>query len=547
MRRRDELVDALATHRAVPWAIAGVFAVAGLLAVRANTFLNGEGVLTWIFAGQMSEWPLDGLFYLKIRPPLSLFYAPVAVLGRVPFLCAHVILAAGAIPLTAALARHFGQHSPNLPALLVALSPLFVAAAPAGAQNSDALLALLLIVWLLARGWPVAAGLLLTAMVLSRIEVAFFGAALAAYALATPGLRRMIVAAAALAVVYALAGAVYHGDLLWPLHYPAFPTANPAVGPEARSHYGGDLKDLVTTVLGLTPVVGIGLWAAWRGVPRLETLLGATAVAFVLAIRVLPLTELVYVDASPRYVLPALPLLCLLVGRGVEQWGAGWRRDLPRGVALLGVATLLAWPLFAGLSRDLTWFGGSVALLLLAAVGGCLASAALARVARRAAVTALLATAAAIGWALLPTTHLYLGTQARRLDESMAWLRAAHLPAGTVVVTDHHLLAIWMADYAPETPVDIRHLITPDMVYDSNLANPATRQPEIMFGPSRFVYAPWISAEQVAALPGEVVVVMRRDIHRTDVLVAPPFDRVEWLATGDDWQAGRLRRGPTNP
>ena len=68
-----------------------------------------------------------------------------------------------------------------------------------------------------------------------------------------------------------------------------------------------------------------------------------------------------------------------------------------------------------------------------------------------------------------------------------------------------------------------------------------------MFGPSRFVYAPWISAEQVAALPGEVVVVMRRDIHRTDVLVAPPFDRVEWLATGDDWQAGRLRRGPTNP
>ena len=547
MTRRGELFATLATARAVPWAIAAVFAAVGLLAVRANTFLNGEGVLTWIFAGQMSEWPLDGLFYLKIRPPLSMFYAPAAILGRTPFLCVHTLLAASAIPLTASLARQFGHRSPNLPALLVALSPLYVAAAPAGVQNSDALLALLLIVWLLARGWPVAAGLLLTAMVLSRIEVAFFGAALALYALATPGARRFVVAAAALAIGYALAGAVYHGDLLWSLHYPAFPTANPAVGPEVRAHYGGDLKDLVTTVLGLTPVVGIGLWAAWRGLPRLEAVLAATAVAFVLAIRVLPLTQLVYVDASPRYVLPALPFLCLLVGRGVEQWDADWRRGLPRGGALLGGAGLLAWPLFAGVSRDLTWFGGSVAVLLLVAVAGCLAAAALAHAARRAAAIALLATAAAIGWALLPTTHLYLGNQARLLDESMAWLRAAHLPAGTVVVTDHHLLAIWIADYAPETPVDIRHLITPDMVYDSNLANPATRQPEIMFGPSRFVYAPWISAEQVAALPGEVVVVMRRDIHRTDVLVAPPFDRVEWLATGDDWQAGRLRRGPMNP
>ena len=54
-------------------------------------------------------------------------------------------------------------------------------------------------------------------------------------------------------------------------------------------------------------------------------------------------------------------------------------------------------------------------------------------------------------------------------------------------------------------------------------------------------------AADVAALPGDVVVVMRRDIHRTDVLIEPPFDRVEWLATGDDWQAGRLRPGPINP
>lgn len=535
-------LDALATDRRVPWGVAAAFAAVGLLAVRANVFLNGEGILTWIFAGQLSESPLDGLFYLKIRPPLSAFWAPVAVWGRTPFLCLHVLLGAAAIPLTAALARRFGHRSPNLPALLLALSPLYAAAAPAGVQNADALLALLLVAWLLARGRATAAGMLLTLIVLSRIEVAFFGVALAAWALATPGARRFVLAAAALAAAYVLAGAVYHGDLLWPLHYPAFPTANPAVGPEARAGYGGDLKDLVTTLLGLTPVLGIGLWASSRGLPGLEVVLGATAVAFVLAIRVLPLTQLVYVDASPRYVLPALPYLCLLVGRGVERWGGGWRRDLPRAAVLLAIAALVAWPLVGGASRDLAWFHGSVADLLLAVAVACVAAAALAAVARRAAVVVLLATAAAAGWALVPTTHLYLGLQARLLDESTAWLRAARLPPGTVVVTDHHLLAIWIEDYAPETGLDVRHLITPDMLYDRILANPATRQPEMLWGRSRFLYAPWIAPAEMAALPGDVYVVVRRDIHRTNMLAEPPFDRVEWLATGDDWQAGRLRR-----
>ncbi|HSP99700.1 MAG TPA: hypothetical protein VL049_20960, partial [Candidatus Dormibacteraeota bacterium] len=208
------VVDVLARHRAVPWVLAGLFAVGGLLAVRANTFLNNEGILAWIFAGEVSEWPLDGLFFLKLRPPLSFFYAPAAVLGLRPFLCLHTLLAAGAIPLTAGLARRFGHRSPNLPALLVALSPLYVGAAPSGVQNSDALLALLAVSWLLARERPTAAGLLLALMVLSRIEVAFFGVALAAYALVTPGARRFVIAAAALGAVYVLAGAVYHRDLL---------------------------------------------------------------------------------------------------------------------------------------------------------------------------------------------------------------------------------------------------------------------------------------------------------------------------------------------
>ncbi|HSQ00022.1 MAG TPA: hypothetical protein VL049_22590, partial [Candidatus Dormibacteraeota bacterium] len=322
-----------------------------------------------------------------------------------------------------------------------------------------------------------------------------------------------------------------------------FPTGNAAVLPEARARYGGDLKDLVATVLALTPAIPVGLWASWRGAPRLETVLSLTAIAFVLAIRVLPLADLVYVDASPRYVLPALPFLCLVVSRGVERWGTSWRTTLRRCLLLLVIVIPPALPLLAGASRDLAWFGGSMGTLLLVVGFACVAAAALAVVTRRIAVVALLAMAAFAGWVLLPTTHLYLGAKARMLDEAMAWVLAARLPAGGVVVTDDHLLGIWMADYAPAAHTDVRHLVTPDMADERHLADPATRQSEIMFHPSRFVYAPWIELSDVEALPGPVLFVMRGDIQRTNLLAEPPLDRVQWLEKHEDWLAGRLVRG----
>src|SRR5262245_36556552 len=176
-RVRHGNAGTLAAHPAVAWGIAGLFVVTGLVAVHAHTFLNNEGVLTWIFAGLMSESPLDMLFLFKARPPISLLYAPVAALGLTPFLWGHVLLAAFAIPVTASLARRFDHESPNLSAALVACSPLYFAGAAAGVQNTDAALGLVVVAWLLARERPAVAGCVLSLVVMGRVETVIFALA----------------------------------------------------------------------------------------------------------------------------------------------------------------------------------------------------------------------------------------------------------------------------------------------------------------------------------------------------------------------------------
>ena len=534
-RRREIASTApVAVHPALVWVIAAAFVAAGLAVIQANTFLNDEGVLTWIFAGLTSEAPLDMLFFLKARPAISLLYAPVAALGLSPFLWVHLLVAAVAVPLTASLARRFDHHRPLLPAALLALSPLYFAAAAAGVQNTDGTVGLLLVAWLMSRNFPLTAGLFLGAVVLGRIEIAFFAVVLAAYAALTPGRRRLLLGAVAIPGLYFLAGTVYHGDLLWPLHYPSSVFSNPAIGAAERAGYGGSLRDLVSTALGLTPVVGALAWISLRGRGALENVLILAAIAFVLVIRVLPFTQLIYVDASPRYVLPALPFLCLGVGRVLESWGAKGRRAWAAPAMLLAVVALVSLGLEA-----------RTIVLLFAAAGICVLAAAVASRSRLRAAMIVLAGAAAGFLPLLPGTRLLLGERAQQLEQIRQWIAAAHVPRHTAVVTDRHLLGIWLAEYAPELGVEVRHLVTADMLYELKaLTNPATHQLDAVFATSKFFYAPWILPEQVASLSGDTLFVMRNDgSGHNPVLSEPPFDRVRWRDQGA-WIAGRLGRSP---
>jgi hypothetical protein len=257
----------------------------------------------------------------------------------------------------------------------------------------------------------------------------------------------------------------------------------------------------------------------------------------------LPVTQLVYVSASPRNVLPAVPFLCLALARTTETWGRSRWQTIGRAAVVLGCA-VLAQPRLEG------WVGA----LLLIAVASCAVCALLALRSGRAATAAMLGAAVGIAalTALAPErlpllfrTRLFLG-EALDLDANARWIGSA-VPPGSVVVTDQHLLRIWMERYTPAVRVDVRHVVQPDTLYEARaLTDPATPQFEKLFRSRRFYYAPWIFPEEIIRLPGDVYFVMRTDSHhRAQALTDPPFDRVEWLITEENWMGGRLRADPT--
>ncbi|MCB9570236.1 MAG: hypothetical protein H6710_24000 [Myxococcales bacterium] len=284
---------------AAAWALALVALAFGLWSGLGDRYLHDEGLLTWHFAQVTLEAPAAALFWQKSRPLLAALYGPFAGLGQPVFTVIHVVIAALALPLLAGVARAIGQRSPNLPALLVASSALWLACGPAGVSNSDALTGLCLALYLwLARGRPLAAGLLLGALLFARSEVAVFAGGIGLYALLR-GPRRLALAIPALPAIYALLGALYHHDLLPAIGLfnfdsspryllPALPFAALAIGPVIDGWREGGAGERATT-LALAIALALGL------------------AAYLAAIRGLPAIGLFNFDSSPRYLLPALP------------------------------------------------------------------------------------------------------------------------------------------------------------------------------------------------------------------------------------------------
>ncbi|MCA9713729.1 MAG: hypothetical protein H6713_23305 [Myxococcales bacterium] len=448
------------THRAVPWLAALAFVLVGWWAVYADRFLHDEGVLTWFFASMIGDAPVATFFWQKCRPALALLYAPLAPLGVYPFLCLHVVVTALALPLAAAVARALGIRHANVAALALAGSPLLLVTAAAGVTNADAVTGLMLALYLLhVRAAPLAAGAVLGALVFVRSEVAVFAVAFAIAALWTPGQRRLLLGLPLFGALYALLGMTYHGDVAWFLHYPpALPSPPPEGSMFGPGGYGNaSLVELVRVSLALTPLFGALALLPARSLDGRERALLLAALAFLVLIRGLPFVGLFNFDDSPRYCLPVLPLVALLLARVFDRLVDG--RDSGAWGALGLTALALAGHVAAYTSDDATLLltAGGVALLWTIARAG----------APRLAAILACAGGIAIAPLLLPVTRMDFHRELPAYEDAAQWLRDNPARAeGATLVTNLPVLRIWGARHGALDPARVEYILGPDMHFE---------------------------------------------------------------------------------
>lgn len=499
-------------------------ALAGL-AVHDARFLHDEGLLTHIFASLVGREPAAAIFLQKARPPLALLYAPVAGAGLQAFLWAHVLIAALAIPLVAATARRLGHARPELAAAVVALSPMHVAAGAAGLMNADAVVGVALVAFLWSSGRWLAAGVVMGALVWVRSELALLALVLAgAGLLQRPRQYRAIVGLAAFPIVYGLAGAIYHADLLWMLHWPPALAAPMEDNPFWQTQHGhASLPAVVAAVLAITPA--IALCGTWRPstASAVERAGLAFAVAFVAALVLLPRWRVFNFDLSPRYLLPVLPWLALSVGRVAMDMGRepGSLGGLRRGVGLAA---------FAGLAFAVERLGGHAAALAAGALTAAvmaLGGAGLARLAH-----ALLGVLLGIGvLAYGEGARIARKQHSPALDDVAASLREHPEWNGNPLYTNEPLLAAFLEQADADQRFDVRYLVQADQLHElTALANPANGQRQALLAALRegFYGTPVLPDElDPETVPADAVFVLRDDPRLE--LVMPPERWDPWL------------------
>ncbi|HFE46278.1 MAG TPA: hypothetical protein ENJ18_12405 [Nannocystis exedens] len=490
-RRAQSLSNWLMCAPAATWLLSAGVVLFALIAAQTDRYLHDEGLLTWYFAQMPAAEPAALIFLQKSRPLLGLIYAPLATLGlgRWGFTVVHSLVAVSALPLLAATARSLNIKAANLAPALLASSALWLACGPAGVSNSDAVtgLALVLYLWIV-RERPLAAGLLLGALLFARSEVALFALGLGTFALfRARGSRRLALAIPVVPAIYILAGALYHHDLLWALHFPpALPTPPPETPRFGEHGYGAGLGDTLLALLSLMPALLL-LPAArlLRGKRKSKNnsksrterksraeihlrLFAALALAYVAAIRGLPALGIFNFDDSPRYLLPTLPFAALALAHLCEEWqGPALGRKLTALLALwLGLA-FLAEP-GAG-PTPLVACAGLLTLLALARSGHP----------RLASLGLVLASATALP-ALEPVTRMRLADNDPDLPALTTWLKEHPEPRSRPIVTNMPVLKTWLSRQGVSTG-PLYYLLGADQDYEiERLSNAAVGQREAL-------------------------------------------------------------------
>lgn len=440
-------IERLESDSRVPWALAFVWCAAGIYLVLSDRFLHDEGLLTYYFAAMALEQPAALLFMQKSRPILSAFYAPAAASGFNAFLVLHMGVAALAIPLIGDLSRRLGHRAPNVAALVVATSPLFIAAGASGVSNSDATTLSALCLWLLmGRQRPGLAGVTLGLACLARYELALLIPILWIWAVKRDQLLPLAAGTLMAPAAYWAAGILYHRHALWWLMYPPSLThANPASPLFDAGAYGASTEEISYSLLAVSPALVLLPLLVLVGLRSREWALAAFVLAFLAFILGLPQVGLFNFDTTPRYLLPVLPFVALLVGRTADLAVA--RQDGLRWASAVGAALLVAAPVW-----------------------------------------------------LLERTGLAFDPERAGLEPVAQWLEdPAQGFEGRTVVTNAHLLGPWTRRHGRLRGLEVRQMVLLDQLEElRTLTNPAVGQTDALLGAlERHFYAEPVMPEDL--------------------------------------------------
>lgn len=455
-------MSGLLRSRRVPVVIAAVYVAFGLLFVATDYALNDEGLCIYIFGMWARLDFIPAFFFQKAKPVLELVYLLPSAGGVRGTMAVHVLLAACAMPVFAAVARKLGHSAPNLPAFIVAFSPLYFYGGAAGIENVDGVLGTVLFLYLLVvRENELWAGVVLGMLPWVRHELALLAAIFFVRAVVMDRSRRLAAGILVFPVLFTLAGVVYHRDPLWLLHFPpttAVPMpGNPVWAPVTPS-------TTLENLLSVSPLAALAFAVRLRQLRPVERTLMLFAAVWLVLLTVLPIWRVGNFGFVARYALQLLPALALFASRALDRWREGERPGLADVAFLAGLFVLWLVPhqLLVGVALALA---GVIAVFVLARTGRA-----------NAAVVASVLLACA-GPALPNDEQLTTAKSASYLAPMTEWLRDGQARTSKPIYTNAHLLAAHLGSAAALPGVDVRYLVGVDMNYDLiHLTDPANGQ-----------------------------------------------------------------------
>jgi len=325
-----------------PAIIAALFSGSTLILMFLVDYTDDEGFQAYLYTRILLEEPIAGIFVQKLKWAGTMLYLPVFGFGWKIFLVWHKVLAGAGIYLLGKATEGLTRKG-WIASLVLATSPAYIFSSMAGHSNIVGVFYAALILYLLvARRSFFWAGMALGALPWVRHEYFIFVAGLALYAVLKDRNPRFFGGLLMFPVVYLSIGAVYHGDILWWLHYlPALTTPEPTCT-WYRQWEAAYLQRLISMLGVITPAWPLLFLMSWRKKSPLEKALLISLVATFLFMFIVPFTRFLKFDHDVRYWLVFLPFLSVGAG-GLDL--SGKRRKtayLCGGLSLVGIVLSLS-------------------------------------------------------------------------------------------------------------------------------------------------------------------------------------------------------------